>query len=219
MNMELISVNVGQAQTIAAAKISGKTGIYKQPAGGPVQITQTGLAGDAICDIENHGGFDQAVYIYGAPDYAWWSEALGHALLPGTFGENLTISRLESATFWIGDRLLVGAVILEVTAPRIPCVTLAARMGDPAFVKRFRAAERPGLYCRVIRAGWVQAGDPVIVERYAGETISALEMFHDFYAGELDEAAIRHHLTAPIAIRARADMEENLKKVLAKKQA
>ena len=218
MNMQLISVNVGQAQSIAAAKGSGKTGIYKLPASAPVQITKTGLAGDAICDIENHGGFDQAVYIYGAPDYAWWSEALGRELLPGTFGENLTISGLESAAFWIGDRLQVGPVTLEVTSPRIPCVTLAARMGDPAFVKRFRAAERPGLYCRVIQAGWVRSSDPVIVERYAGETLGIIEMFRDFYQSEPDEATIRRQLAAPIAVRGRVELEGQLQKVLAKKQ-
>jgi MOSC domain-containing protein YiiM len=226
MNLQLISVNVGQEQSIAAAKVSGKTGIYKLPASGPVQISKTGLAGDAICDIENHGGLDQAVYIYGAPDYAWWSEALGRDLSPGTFGENLTISGLESAAFWIGDRLQVGSashpvegpVTLEVTSPRIPCVTLAARMDDSVFIKRFRTAERPGLYCRVIQAGWVQPGDPVIVERYAGETLSAIEMFRAFFESELNEAAIRRQLAAPIAVRARVEMEAQLKKVLAKKQ-
>jgi MOSC domain-containing protein YiiM len=45
-----------------------------------------------------------------------------------------------------------------LTAPRIPCGTLALRMGDPGFVKQFRAAERPGLYCRVVRAGDIQVG-------------------------------------------------------------
>lgn len=215
MNMHLISVNCGQEQEIASAKISGKTGIYKQPVNERVQITETGLAGDAVMDKENHGGPDQAVYVYGAPDYAWWSETLGRELTPGAFGENLTIAGLESAGFRVGDRLPVGRVVLEVTDPRIPCSTLAARMGDPAFVRRFRFAERPGLDCRVILAGWVQPGDPVTVERYSGETISIIEMYRA-YEKELDEATIRRHLAAPIAIRARVEMEEKLQKALAR---
>jgi MOSC domain-containing protein YiiM len=68
--------------------------------------------------------------------------------VPGAFGENLTIGTLESALFRIGDRLHIGEVILEVTAPRIPCDTFATRMGDPTFIKRFRKAGRPELYCR-----------------------------------------------------------------------
>ncbi len=119
-----------------------------------------GLEGDSIVDKKNHGGRDQAVYIYGGADYAWWSRArpdLDHGYQPGTFGENLTISDLESAEYAVGDRLQIGEVVLEVTAPRIPCVTLAARMGDPQFIKAFMAAERPGLYCRVIVEG-IRAG-------------------------------------------------------------
>src|SRR6266545_2215364 len=212
--MQLISINIGRVQPIQRAKSSGTTGIYKLPVGA-AQITAEGLSDDAICDRENHGGVDQAVYVYGTPDYAWWSTELGRALAPGTFGENLTIADLESARLNVGDRLRIGDVVLEVTAPRIPCATLAARMGDPAFVKRFRHAERPGLYCRVIHEGVVQVGDPVRLERYVGETILAIEMFRDYYANDLDEAAIRRQLAAPIAVRARADIVERLEKRLA----
>ena len=56
-------------------------------------------------DTKNHGGPDQAVYVYGGADYAWWSAELEQELAPGTFGENLTISDLESAPLAIGDRL------------------------------------------------------------------------------------------------------------------
>jgi len=211
--MYLISVNVGQQRSIQIGKQADMTGIYKTPASGPVAITADGVVGDAVVDTENHGGADQAVYVYGAPDYAWWGAQLGCEVEPGTFGENLTIAGLESAALAVGDLLHVGAVTLQVTAPRIPCATLAARMGDPAFVKRFRAAERPGLYCRVLTPGSVQAGDPVTVERYASATISVLEMFRDYYDNALSEATLRRHLAAPIAARARADDEEKLRKL------
>src|SRR5919197_196896 len=95
--MHIISINVGKAQPIQNAKASGQTGIFKRPAHGPVQINASGLSGDTICDLENHGGPDQAVYVYGTPDYEWWSRTLGCELLPGTFGENLTLAELESA--------------------------------------------------------------------------------------------------------------------------
>jgi MOSC domain-containing protein YiiM len=212
--MKLISVNIGQERPIQKAKSSGRTGIYKIPTDSPAQVSRYGLVDDVICDVENHGGPDQAIYVYGVPDYQWWAETLGTELFPGTFGENLTISELESASYLIGDRLHIGQVSLEVTAPRIPCVTLAARMNDPSFVKRFRAAERPGLYCRVLREGLVQAGDPVILEPYTGETVTALEMFRNFYEPKLDEASIRRHLAAPVAIRDRVEQEQRLLKLL-----
>ena len=211
--MRLVSVNIGQERPIQGAKSSGKTGIFKQPAGDAVQIGTLGLAGDAICDTKNHGGVDQAVYIYTAPDYAWWSQTLGYEIGPGTFGDNLTITGLESAQMQIGDRLTIGPVVLEVTSPRIPCVTLAARMGDPQFIKRFQKAERPGVYCRVIQPGSVRAGAAVAYQRYTGETVSVLEMFRDYYKKELDEATIRRYLAAPVHTKDRAEKVELLKKM------
>src|SRR5689334_6259181 len=102
----------------------------------------------------------------------------------------------------------IDEVILQVTAPRIPCETFAARMEDPQWVKKFRHAERPGLYCRVIKEGFVKAGDPVSIEKYTGETIPVLDMFRDFYDRNKSEQTLRRHLNAPIAIRARRDIEK-----------
>jgi len=217
--MKLVSINKGAERAIERAGKSGKTGIYKLPLSGPVEITALGIPQDAIVDSKHHGGPDQALYLYGLPDYEWWSAELGRELAPGTFGENMTFSELESAACAIGDCFQVGAVLLQVTSPRIPCSTLAARMGDPAFVKRFRAAERPGLYCRVLQTGSVQAGDPVTYLPYAEPSLTALQAFHDFYTPQLSEAAVRRQLAAPIASRSRAEMEDLLRKILVQPDA
>jgi MOSC domain-containing protein YiiM len=212
--MKLLSVNIGQERRILNGKVSGKTGIYKLPVHTPVQITTAGIPGDAVCNTKHHGGPDQALYIYGSADYQWWSGALGWEPAPGTFGENLTISELESAQVRVGDVLQVGTARLQVTSPRMPCNTFAARMDDSAFIEKFRQAERPGLYCRVLQAGQVQADEPVKLESYAGETVTILEMFRDYYAAALGEATLRRYLAAPISIRARADKEKQLEKLL-----
>ena len=216
--MKLISVNIGKERSIPNAKASGKTGIYKLPVNTPVLITSNGIPGDVICDTKNHGGPDQAIYIYGARDYLWWSETLGRELASGTLGENLTISDLESTQVRVGDILQIGPVRLQVTSPRMPCVTLAARMGNTAFKQQFRQAERPGLYCRVLQGGQVQVGDPVSLERYTGETVTILEMFRDYYNHDQSEATIRHYLEAPISIRTRIEKEKQLQKLLEKRR-
>ncbi len=217
--MHVITVNIGKARVHQTAKKTETTGIYKQPVSGPVQVTKLDLAGDVVIDKKNHGGPDQAVYIYGQPDTDWWSQEMGRTLEPGSFGENLTIAGLESGVFSIGDRLHIGSVVvLEVTCPRIPCATLAARMGDPFFVKRFRAAERPGLYCRVLQEGSVQAGDPVTYEAAQVETVTLLEMYRDFFQKDSSEASIRRFLAAPIDIRSRQYLEGRLQAVLAQNQ-
>lgn len=205
--MKILSINRGSQRTITRNHSEQITGIYKEPVAGVVEITPHGLAGDVIADPKHHGGPDQAIYVYGQVDYDWWAQTLGDRIKPGLFGENLTISGLESGTFMIGDQLNIGEVILQVTAPRYPCAKLAARMGDPQFVKKFRDAERPGLYCRVLQAGEVSAGQLVKVERYPGETVSLLEMHRDHYHPDQSEAGLRRFLNAPIDLRTRAHKE------------
>ena len=216
--MKLMSVNLGQERILQRKDRIERTGIFKFPTDGSVRVTKRGLEGDVIVSKKHHGGPDQAVYIYGAGDYEWWSRELRKDIAPGTFGENLTISELESAQFNIGDFLQIDEVTLQVTAPRIPCGTFAGRMDDPQWVKRFRQAERPGLYCRVIKEGFVKTGDPVSIEKYGDETISVPEMFRDFYEKNKSEESLRRHLNAPIAIRARRDLENELQKLLSQSE-
>ena len=213
--MKLISINIGKERTQQRKDYIETTGIYKIPVDRPVEIKSLGIDGDAICDKKNHGGPDQAVYVYGGADYAWWSQEIGKELAPGTFGDNLTISELESAQFNVGDFIHIGEVTLQVTSPRIPCGTFATRMEDPQWVKKFRAAERPGLYCRVIREGVIKAGDEVTVEKYTGDTISIVEMYREYYLKDRSEESLRKHLNAPIDIRARTSLQEELQKLLA----
>jgi MOSC domain-containing protein YiiM len=218
IQMKLSSLNLGTGQLIAVGERKIRTGIHKQPTLQPVQIGRLGLAGDEVSDEINHGGPDQAVYVYGLPDYDFWSEQLGTALEPATFGENLTVSGLESASLNIGDRLLVGTVLLEVAASRIPCHVLAARMNDLGFVKKFRAAQRPGAYCRVIETGEVRVGDAVTLEPYRpssdrGETVSLLEDFNLYYEANPSRANLERALNAPVAIRTRAELNQKLAKL------
>jgi len=212
--MHLLSINIGTARAVDSTRPHALTGIYKEPVAGPVQVTRDGLPGDAIISKRHHGGPDQAVYVYGSTDYAWWSAELGRVLAPGTFGENLTISDLETAGLAIGDRLHIGDVVLEVTAPRIPCDTFAARMGDPGFVARFRIAERPGAYCRVIREGTIQAGDVVTLEPYTGDVVTIAEVFSDYYESDHALADIYRFLAVPLAERAREAKQRQMRAAL-----
>lgn len=212
--MKILSINLGIKKEIQMGEKTDRTGIYKYPVQHAVRITELGLEDDYIESKKHHGGPDQAVYIYGSADYAFWEKELGVEIQPGTFGENLTISDLESGPYTIGDLLHIGDVTLQVTMPRIPCATFAARMGDPAWVKKFRQAERPGLYCRVMREGVIKAGDDVASEKFKGEGISIQQLYQDYYEKNKTEEMLRRHLAVPVAIRWRKRMEDELAKIV-----
>lgn len=207
--MRVVSINRGKPEPISPGERDSLTGIFKRPVASAIRISESGLDGDAIVDADHHGGPDQAVYVYSASDYAWWSEALGRHIDYGTFGDNLTIDALPG-DLNTGDRLMIGNVILEATAPRIPCRTLAAAMGDCGFGLRFRRAERPGFYCRVLNEGEVVAGDSVVLVENPTDSISMIEQFRLSYEPHPSAAELRRALAAPIAERMRSKFEKRL---------
>lgn len=210
--MHVISINLGRPESLENSKSGSLTGIIKRPINGEIRISKDGLPGDTICNTKYHGGPDQAIYLYGRSDYAWWEESLGMPLAPGIFGENLTLSNLESASLHVGDRFHIRDTVLEITSPRIPCSTLASRMNDSGFIKKFRAAERPGVYCRVMVEGSIQPGDPVEYHPMPGPRVGILEIFRDAFHPTDDPDQIRRHLAAPLAIRMREPKEKQLAK-------
>ncbi len=207
--MRIESINVGRAETIAIGQKTVATGIFKNPVTSPVMLATDGFSGDAIVDTKHHGGVDQAVYAYSSDDYGWWAEETGREYFPGLFGENLTIRGLPT-DMYVGDRLLIGEVVLEATAPRIPCGTFAARMEDPGFGMTFRKAERPGIYFRVLNAGELSVGDAVTCVETSEHNVTILDLFRYKYRLSHDPDELRRCLEAPIAERMRADMERKL---------
>ena len=141
--MRIGSVNIGQPR-LNPWKTVKLTGIDKRPVDGPVMVTRprakgmgmVGLAGDRVYDVRNHGGPDQAVYAYAREDLDFWEAELGRPLPNGVFGENLTTEGIDVNEALIGERWKIGPdLILETSAPRIPCGTFQgwlARAGRPA---------------------------------------------------------------------------------------
>lgn len=207
--MQITSVNVGRAEMIAHGNQSMTTGICKRPVSGSVEVTELGLHGDQIFDGEHHGGPDQAVYAYSADDYEWWASETGRDYPAGLFGENLTIKGLPT-DLYVGDRLLIGDLVLEATSARIPCGTLATRMHDRGFGLTFRKAERPGIYFRVLNPGAVSSGDSVTLVEGTGCKISVLDLFRFAYETRHDVDQLRRFLDAPLAERVRTRIEATL---------
>jgi MOSC domain-containing protein YiiM len=207
--MRIESVNLGVAETIAHGNRIITTGICKRPVSGSVEVTESGLRGDEILDGNHHGGLDQAVYAYSSDDYEWWAHETGREYHAGLFGENLTIDGLPS-DMYVGDRLLIGDLVLEATSARIPCGTLATRMADRGFGMAFRKAERPGIYFRVLNPGAVTSGDSVTMVEGGAGSVTVLDLFRFAYETTHDAETLRRLLDAPVAERVRAKIETKL---------
>jgi len=181
----LDSVNLGRPKPNPHKQI-GWTGIGKQPTDEPVEVRApgpatglgSGLVGDFIGDGKHHGGNDQAVYAFQREDLDEWERRLGRELPNGFFGENLTTVGLDVNDARIGERWRIGEeVVLQVTAPRIPCSTFRGWMAEKGWAKTFTAAGRPGAYLKVIASGIIKAGDPIEIIDRPDHRVSITMMF------------------------------------------
>lgn len=164
--MKVLSVNVGKAEPLDTNKGVVASGIRKRPVGAlqRVEVRELGLEGDEQADRVFHGGINKAVYAYPQSHYAAWRDLLKRDDLPlGYLGENLTVEGVDEETACIGDRWKIGAAILVVRSPRLPCfklVGLTQNRRAPLFMLNTR---RTGIYFSVHTPGDVGTGDMIEV--------------------------------------------------------
>ncbi|UCV19048.1 MOSC domain-containing protein [Ferribacterium limneticum] len=138
------------------------TGMYKQPAGGPLELGREGFIGDEQADRRVHGGPEKAVHLYPARHYAKLAERFPEAapqLVIGSLGENISTAELDENDVRIGDIWRLGSAELQVCQPRNPCWKIDERFasdGMAAFIAEHRLT---GWYWRVVKPGLVAPGD------------------------------------------------------------
>ena len=181
------SVNVGRTRSFDYNGRKATSGIWKYPVSGRVSVRGVNVEGDEQADRTVHGGPDKAVYSYAAEDYEWWGEQLGRSLEFGEFGENLTTHGLDLTGALVGERWEFGSAVLEVSEPRMPCWKLGFRVGDPAFVRQFAKAGRPGTYLRIVTAGEIGEGDEIRVISQPSHGLSVSDIFR-IYTSDRHEA-------------------------------
>lgn len=127
------------------------------------RVTTDGLEGDAHRDREHHGGPERAVCLYSI-EAIERLRAEGHAIAPGSIGENVTVEGLEWPAIAPGDLLLLGdQVLVQVTRYTSPCLNIkdVFRDGDFARVSQKRHPGWSRVYARVLVEGTIRRDDPV----------------------------------------------------------
>ncbi|MDQ9169438.1 MOSC domain-containing protein [Oxalobacteraceae bacterium R-40] len=172
--MKVVSINCAPVGNLFMSDDSGMrriaTAIHKQPVHVPVEVRKLGIVGDEQADRSIHGGRDKAVYAYPIEHYSFWIAQRAKMLkqeenLPlGFMGENLTLEGLLENEVWVGDRLQIGSVLMEVTEPRTPCFKFNVKMRMSHAAKLMVQSGYSGFYMRVLQEGRMQAGDAVVLQ-------------------------------------------------------
>ncbi|WP_428647518.1 MOSC domain-containing protein [Roseibium sp.] len=140
--------------------------IRKVRVDGPVEMTETGLAGDTQADLTVHGGPEKALHIYPSEHYAHWREAFpekADLYAPGGFGENLSTEGFTEEDLCIGDVFSAGTARLQISQGRQPCWKLNLHTDNPVQAASFQKTGRTGWYFRVLEPGRMEAGDKISV--------------------------------------------------------
>jgi MOSC domain-containing protein YiiM len=163
----VLSVQVGRIAPLGPEGVP--SAFVKRAITAPVRVHALHLQGDEQADLRVHGGLEKAVYAYAAAHYSsWLAEYPRHAerLVPGGFGENLSIEGLKESDLCAGDVHAIGSARLQVCQPRQPCFKFALRFEDLEMPRAMIRSGRAGWYYRVLEEGVLQAGDEVrLVER------------------------------------------------------
>src|ERR1700733_8915745 len=194
----VVSVNVGLPQDVAWQGRTVRTGIWKKPVTGRVFAGRLNLAGDGQGDLAGPGGDQRAMMVYQLESYRYWTNYLGRSdLMPGIFGENLTVEGLADAEVCIGDRFRIGGVVVEVSQPRDTCYRLGIRLERPEMPALLVAHRRPGFYFRVIQEGELGAGDHVEKLSDGPERVTVAEIDALLYSAEHPLEGLRRAARIP----------------------
>lgn len=181
--MKLLSVNVSLPEIHQWKGKEISTSFFKKSVGNKeVQVFKTTLAGDQVADPRVHGGEDKAIYSYSLDTYSWWMQTLGlSSLEPGAMGENLSFDAFDENKIYVGDIFQVGSCQIQAVQPRQPCFKMEIRFPkSPEIVKTFLDYDRPGIYFRVIKEGFLKAGDQAELIFSEKEKVSINEIYR-FY--------------------------------------
>ena len=179
--MKVVSINIGKPKEMNWKGKRTISGIYKSPTEKKVFVSSTNIEGDGQGNLKIHGGIDKAIYVYPFEHYEYWKTIFPDIdFSKGMFGENLTTSGLDESETNIGDKFNIGEIIVEVSEPRFPCVTLAGRMRTADIVKPFLHSYKSGFYLRVLKEGLIQVGDTIGIHEKSEDKFTVSD-FVKFY--------------------------------------
>ncbi len=147
------------------------TAIFKERVNDPIYVGKTNLTGDQQADLKHHGGPEKAIFTYPSEHYLYWQEKLNQSTITqGGMGENFSTIHMFEKDVAIGDTFEIGEAIIQVSQPRQPCWKPARRYRTKELAVLLQNSGRTGWYYRVLREGWIEAGQSLkLIERAAPE--------------------------------------------------
>ena len=161
--------HIPSPQTGTLVQLNSSQGGVPKTAVDSAYIGWKGVEGDRQATRKHHGRPFQALCLWSAEVM----EALrseGHHVVPGSAGENITVSGISWNDVRPGTRMRIGEVLCDISSYAVPCKQLAELFVDRDFnrIHHDRDLENKTASCRVyatvVERGNVSPGDPITFE-------------------------------------------------------
>ena len=187
--MKLLHLYVGQKRPFG--KAGEFSGIDKKPVDN-AEVDENGITTDVQVDKRFHGGPEKALHQYSITAYEKLAKQypLMHKKIKlGSIGENLIAEDMHDANVHVGDIYQMGALKVQVSAPRIPCWKLNEIMQLPKADRFVASKGYSGWYYRVLEGGSLAVGDDIeLLKRQAASmSVQHLMQVYDGARTDLDE--------------------------------
>lgn len=190
--MKIVSTNIAKPQFVTINGEQQRTGIFKKPTNLPIYLDKDEVKGDEISNRKVHGGIYKACYLFSANNYPYWKNLYPHLDWHyGMLGENLTVKGLDENQMYVGDIYKVGKSLIQVTQPREPCTTFAAKMGSLDILQQFVAHGKPGTYVKVLQLGEVAVGDTLELVEKSKYPVSVADFFKVLFDKEKNQKHLK----------------------------
>lgn len=176
------------------------TGIFKHTIEAPAWLGREGLAGDAQADRRHHGGPEKALHQYAQASYTQLATAfpaLARQLVPGSMGENLSVTGWDEDAVCVGDIYRLGDARIQVSQPRSPCRKIDLRFGVTGPMRYIDDHALVGWYFRVLEEGKVAPGCPFALLDRPSPAATIRRLWRLWRAPQPDPEELRELLMTP----------------------
>ena len=161
--------HIPSPQTGTLVQLNSSQGGVPKKAVDSAYIGWKGVEGDRQATRKHHGRPFQALSLWSA-EVMETLRSEGHHVVPGSAGENITVSGISWNDVRPGTRMRIGEVLCDISSYAVPCKQLAELFVDRDFnrIHHDRDLENKTASCRVyatvVERGNVSPGDPITFE-------------------------------------------------------
>lgn len=145
-------------------------------------VYQDGTKEDEQGNKKLHGGPEKVLHQFSFAGYNVLQRAYPDIQFDkGSIGENLLVDGMDDTNVFIGDVYQVGAVVLQVSAPRAPCNKISHRYGVKNLDRFVGLQGITGWYYRVLETGVIAVNDSVSLVSRADNTVAVKALMQAVY--------------------------------------